>query len=499
MEGQLRLVIEDLHTQNALMDTVRLCTSVFRLSLALVLMEGLPLLAEPNDWKPAQVKKTLLDTNTKARIASTMSSESLVSMATSATRGGCHVAKVTGNALNGFRVVYDGKAGPSYAEIAKETPVFSEDGSSLAYAARKGTEWLWVVNGVEGPGYSELTPTSFAFSADGKHHAYVVIPRFRQAALIVDGKAHAEGKWDGIMPWDAAPVFSADGARLAFVEVNRSEKLMRVNLDGKAGPWHPGIAMHKSPGFGAFMSVQLQGPITEERARPEAFNLHFSPDGRRFAYGTFTTEGKAIMVVDGKTSEPHDTLGFDNLFSMDGSLHAFMALDGKQYRIFASGLPPLAVDAMYDWSLTSSPDGRHLAFAGIRDGKKAIWMDGKAVALDVTMDDYRNSQPIVFSPDSRRLACCVMSQGSMHWVVDGKAGPGSKTGLGFNLSFSPDSRHFAYMAAQDTHGAANIVVDGVARATYAPVTSGPVFRSDGVLEFIAVDADGLCRFEVTGY
>jgi hypothetical protein len=55
------------------------------------------------------------------------------------------------------------------------------------------------------------------------------------------------------------------------------------------------------------------------------------------------------------------------------------------------------------------------------------------------------------------------------------------------------------MAAQDTHGAANIVVDGVVRATYAPVTSGPVFRSDGVLEFIAVDADGLCRFEVTGY
>ncbi len=175
--------------------------------------------------------------------------------------------------LSANYTLYDFGRGKLGTEIAKETPVFSEDGSSLAYAARKGTEWLWVVNGMEGPGYSELTPTSFAFSADGKHHAYVVIPRFRQAALIVDGKMHTEGKWDGIMPWDAAPVFSTDGARLAFVEVNRSEKLMRVNLDGKAGPWHPGIAMHKSPGFGASLSTQILGPITNERARDRRGSL----------------------------------------------------------------------------------------------------------------------------------------------------------------------------------------------------------------------------------
>jgi Tol biopolymer transport system component len=494
-----QLAIEQPQRDAALMNANRMLQNVLRVSLSIVFLDGLPLLAEPDDWKTAQVKKTVLDTAANWKFPSRMGSENLVSMATSATPSGCHVAKVTGNVLDGFRVIHDGKAGPSYAEIAKETPVFSEDGGTLAYAARKGTEWMWVVNGVEGPSYSELTPTSFAFSADGKHHAYVVIPRFRQAALIVDGIVMAEGKWDGIMPWDAAPALSADGGRLAFVEVNRSQKLMRVNLDGKAGPWHPGISMLKSPGFGAFMFAQLQGAITEERARPQAFGFRFSPDGRRFAYGAFTDEHKSIMVVDGKKSEPHDTLGFDNLFSADGSLHAFMALDGKQRHIFATRAPPLPVDAMYDWSLTSSPDGRHLAFAGIREGKKAIWMDGKAVQLDVTMDDYRNTQPIIFSPDSRRLACCVMSQGSMYWVVDGKAGPGSKVGMGFNLSFSPDSQHFAYMLAKGMDGIAAIVVDGVERASYKPVTSGPVFRSDGVLEFIAVDSDGLCRFEITGY
>ncbi len=471
---------------------------LYRLVLAHALLT-LPVSgAAAEGWGDLQVKKTVLDTDTTAKISATPVGEKLVSMAVSATRSGCHVAKVSGNVLNGFRVWQDGKAGPVYAEIAKETPLFSEDGSTMAYAARKGTDWLWVVNGVEGPTYSELTPTSFAFSADGKHHAYVAIPHYRQAALLADGKVLAEGKWDGIMPWDAAPVFSADGKHLAFVEADRSKRLMRVNLDGTTGPWHPGIAMCRLPAFGAFSTNAIPGPTVEERARPAAFDLHFSADGRRFAYGTFTDDGKSIMMVDGKAGESHEHMGFDNLFSPDGRLHAYMARDQNQYRIFASGAPPLPVDAMYDWSLTCSPDGRHLAFAGIREGKKAIWLDGKAVPMDVTMNDFGNSQPIVFSPDSRRLSFCVKSAEGIYWVVDGKAGPGSKIGAGLALSFSADSRHYAYMFPQDTHGAAGIVVDGVVRATYTPVTCGPVFRSDGVLEFIAIDEDGLCRFEVSG-
>lgn len=454
--------------------------------------------AAAEGWGSLQVKKTVLDTNTTYKVAATAANESLVSMATSATRNGCHVAKVTGSVLNGFKVIYDGQAGPAYAEIAKETPVFSEDGKVMAYAARKGTEWLWVVDGKEGPAWPELTPTSFAFSADGKHHAYVVIPRFRQSALVVDGAVRAEGKWDGIMPWDAAPVFSADGQRLAFVEVERSKRLMRVNLDGKVGRWHPGIAQCRSPGFGAFITSAIPGPTVEDRAHPAVFDMRFSPDGRRLAYGTFTDEGKSLMVVDGKAEEPHEFIGFDDLFSADGSLHAYMARDDGKYRIFVSGSPPLPVDAMYDWSLTFSPDGQHLAFAGIRGGKKALWLDGKAMPMDVNMDDCRNEQSVVFSPDSRRLACCVKSKDSLHWVVDGKAGPGSKFGMGF-LSFSADSQHHAYSCGQGFGGAIAIVVDGLEKVSYKSVTSGPVFRSDGVLEFIAVDDTGLCRFEVGGY
>ena len=41
-----------------------------------------------------------------------------------------------------------------------------------------------------------------------------------------------------------------------------------------------------------------------------------------------------------------------------------------------------------------------------------------------------------------------------------------------------------------------IVVDGQERGEYCAVPAGPVFRSDGVLEFLATDKLSVCRFEV---
>ncbi len=244
----------------------------------LFLLLPLSLLASEDDWKGAKVTTTAVDEFGRRQ-------DTFLGLAASATRNGCRVAKVAGNILDGFTVRIDGKPGPRYDEVAKETPIFSEDGSSVAYAVRRLGDWMWVVNGVEGPAFPELTATSFTFSADGKHHAYVGIPRFRQSTLIVDCKKQAEGGWEDTMPWDAAPLFSADGSRLAYVEARRSEKKMRVHRDGKPGPWHDAIALVKSAGFVAFgaSSGELSG-VAAERARPDAFQMHFSDDGRRFAY-----------------------------------------------------------------------------------------------------------------------------------------------------------------------------------------------------------------------
>ena len=157
------------------------------------------------------------------------------------------------------------------------------------------------------------------------------------------------------------------------------------------------------------------------------------------------------------------------------------------------------MDSLNDWTLTFSPDGKHLVFAGICGGVTGIWLDGKAAPSDIPIASTNNQESLYFSPDSRRLASAIKgSDGLLHWVVDGKAGPGTLVGLG-RLSFSADSAHHAYVLPRAETKDIAIVVDHTIRATYAVVTCGPVFLADGTLEFLAVQNHSLFRFKVTGY
>src|SRR3954454_14719280 len=154
------------------------------------------------DWEGAKVTEELLD-------AAANPSNGAWSLAVSTTRKGCRVAKVEGNKLEGFAVRVDGVAGPKWSETATATPLFSEDGSTVAYCARRGVQWRWVINGIEGPAFSEMTATSFSFSADGERHAYVAIPGFRRVVVVIDGAVRESE--NGVRAWDAAPLVSRDG------------------------------------------------------------------------------------------------------------------------------------------------------------------------------------------------------------------------------------------------------------------------------------------------
>ena len=346
--------------------------------------------ASAENWEGAEVKKTVVDANPPAA--------GIISVAYSFTRNGCRAAALSGALHDGFSVRVDGKEGPRYSKIREETPLFSANGKSVAYCAQKDNKWRWVINGVEGPSFQKLTPTSFAFSEDGKRHAYVA----NGSILVVDGKAvPAKGSGKPI-PYDAAPAFSPDSKRLVYVEWLKAERKMRIVQDGKPGGWSVGVSMSISSGFGALINARGKA------AQPPKFGLDFSADSQHFAYSQFNGTLTRI-VVNGKPEPAYQNLGIDFVFSPDGSDFAYMAYpDGKRSIVRKTSLP-FAINDLVDGTLTFSPAGKQLAFVGIRDAKMALWLNEKAVSVNLP-PGHRIEAPR-FSPDSKRLAYPVGKRG----------------------------------------------------------------------------------------
>ena len=118
-------------------------------------------------------------------------------------------------------------------------------------------------------------------------------------------------------------------------------------------------------------------------------------------------------------------------------------------------------------------------------------MDDKAE--DVEMEFLAGG--MVFSDDSNRLAYGGRRGDKFFLVVDGKKGA-DYDALGY-FGFSHDGKHIAFTALKGDKMV--IVVDGEERGEYSAVPAGPVFRSDGVLEFLAADKPSLYRIEVRDF
>jgi Tol biopolymer transport system component len=371
-------------------------------------------------------------------------------------------------------------------------------------------------------------PDTFVFSNDGKRHAYLARKAGR-LVTVVDGVSQAEAGGD-MVPWLQPPVFSADGSSVGYLEHSRLRKKMRAVVNGKPGEFFDGVA--------------LQGPW-------------FSPDGRRFAYAANdrSTGGSWFHVIDGQRGKAFDTLGVSFAFSPDGKRFAYAASRARQWILVADGEPEVPIEGIVDHSLAFSPDSRRLAYAVAKPDRRAyLVVDGQAgpvhdgiggslppgVAANRTSAQtgyglgYASS--VLFSPDSRRIAYLAHFGHRKRVYVDGKAedvemeflvsgmvfSDDSKRlaygGRGFNESFiekfflvadgkkgadydalgyfgfSHDGKHIAFTAKKGNKMV--IVVDGQERAEYSEVPAGPVFRSDGVLEFLAADKRSLYRIKV---
>jgi hypothetical protein len=455
---------------------------------------------------------------------------------------------------------YDGKVGPAYDGIAKGHPVLSPDGSRYAYDACTG-DWTGgrhqvVVDGAAGPECDAVYGPMF--SEDGTRVAYLAWVGGR-VRLMCDGQQVAEA--DGFT--NASPTFYA-GNKLAY-QVRRGDRWQTV-VEGVAGPEFDEVAepvwdddskqliyrgrrgegwvwvvngretadpppviqdghvlMVVSDGDKQAVSLDgVRGPLFDSIVGAPVLNK----DGRTLAYVAGSDAGKRVVVngvpgplyedihytgpvvsstgrvayvarrndlwwfvVDGKESAK----GYDDMvyywklaslcFSDDGRHYAF----GAQRRVDVPGAQPdaperqtravIVVDGVegpeYDWigpviAPLFLPGDEGVTYIGHKGDRATLVLNGKVTAQAESFELYLG--------EGNRLVAYLSRQGGK-WSVNFQGKSGAPYDGIEDLEVSADGKHVVYHARKGEGALA--VADGVEGPLYDSILQGPSFAATG--------------------
>jgi len=326
---------------------------------------------------------------------------------------GAYVRGLKGGAVS---VVIDGNPmGLPYDQVGRNVVAFSPDSRRTAFAGRFGGQWYVVTDGAESEPFDNVVPESITFSPDGERVA-VVAEQEGKALVVTDG---TQGKrFDSIT--EGSLTFSVDGQRLAYVARAGGHEFLVLN--------------------------DVEGKAYDSVGRP-----CFSRDGRRLAYAA-SANGRSFVVLDGNEHKGYD-----------------------------------APDKVHALSLSFSPDGQRLAWVVGPPGKTRAVIDGvEGKPCEHVFDDS-----LAFSPDGGRFAYMAQRTpaaggfaGAAGAVVvtDGKEGRAHDGVVPGSIRFSLDGRRIAYLAERAGRGGAVrrcAVIDGVEGKPYDWVRDAPAFSPDG--------------------
>lgn len=304
----------------------------------------------------------------------------------------------------GEAAVFDGREEPAYDQVA--ALAFSPDGKHRAYAARRGSAWRVVINGREQPEYDRVGPPVFAPS--GKRLAYVARPKGTESRVVVEAPGGPGKPYDEI--FEGLLVFSPDGARLAY----------GARRDGR---WY---VVDEGREFGPY---DYLGSAT---------GLVFSPDGKQLAWAALA--GKQWqLVVDGRAGPAYDNLA-DVVFSGDGQRIAYAAQRGDQWMAVIDHKEQSPHRAIAEGMMAFSPGGGWLAYVARTDEQWQIIVGRQR------WKPFDSVRQILFSPDNKRLAGIVVSEGAELVVVNNREGRIFDRVGGGTLVFSPDGSRLGYIA-----------------------------------------------------
>jgi len=377
----------------------------------------------------------------------------------------------------GLRISLDVKE-TSLGRIDEDVPAFGAcvDDNSWRFACsiQCGEKQRMPIDGVEGPLYDEV---NFARFSKGGLHSYYMARRGEQWMAVVDGK---EGPpFNGVTEW---PWFSPDGRRVAYLagrgtkgRVTISEEPSWESNSRVFTPWRCGYT-----GWGiGDLKLTLVVDGKEPQGNDENDKGVFSPDSRHFAYAA-ARGGKWRVVLDDAEGKPYDKIAGFPVFSPDSQHLAYAAKSGEKWAAVVDGREGRGYDNVEP--PVFSPDSRRVAHIAGRDKKKVLVVDG------LESRPYDDVGWPTFSPDSKRVACWVERDGRCLMLIDGEEGkPYDKpsehfleyTKYGPSIVFSPDSKRYAYTIRPDKDRQENeiLVVDGAEVARHACITL-PTFSPD---------------------
>lgn len=124
--------------------------------------------------------------------------------------------------------------------------------------------------------------------------------------------------------------------------------------------------------------------------------------------------------------------------SPDGRRVAYATREGDKQFVIVDGKPQKRYDGIGS-NVVFSPDSKRFAYRAQAGNKQIVVVEGiEGKHYDVV------GSTIVFSPDSQRVAYAAKLGKRCFLVVDGKEGKYYEGGIGSNIVFSPDSQHLAY-------------------------------------------------------
>ena len=353
-----------------------------------------------------------------------------------------------------------------------ERLLFSGDGTHTAYAATnfgssKSSFWKHrsrlVLDGVEQEPYNSVAPIRFLASGElvwsGTNYP---TSSSMEEVLVIGAKksktyAHIE------------PSISADGKALAYsaVDADRRSTIHVIWANGNEEEIVGGGATMNPTGT-LIIYLEREGTKWHTVVRrqdgtsfaSDGLVVALSETGDHVALQSRTASGQSVVIVDGEKETPYDFVTGIR-FSPDGSQVAYIAATGKP----VNAVPQFVV------------------------------INGRAQP-----QQYGDIlQPLVFSPDSERLAYSARDENASQFIRGEKSTgvfvvvDGERLGVKYpssgisSLNFSPDSKHVVYTVMNIVDQTAFsrkyfLVVDGKAFATYdyldMPIT-GPRFSADG--------------------